>query len=99
MSNERLRRLAYQWGGLALAVQLWIDLGFVHQLRRYLEFVAKEVKLEVVPARISQLRPPALKVPWSYCYLGVFLAVALGCLGVLWVRALRRAMTPDDDAR
>ena len=96
MSTERrLTRAAFQWGGLALAILWWVCLGFVAELRRYIDKVARDFNLDLLPDRVSQLRPTALKVPFTYVYLAIFLAVALAVLGVLFVGGLREAMKPE----
>lgn len=94
-TDDRMSRLAFEWGGLALTIQWWIYLGFVHQLRRYVDKVAKDFNLGNLPDRVSQLRPPALKVPCSYVYLVVFVSIAVGAIGVLFVRGLREAMARE----
>lgn len=94
-SQRRLSRLAYQWGGVALAVQLWVCLHFVHQLRHDVTTLGADIKVSTLPDRLSQLRPPALKAPYCYVYFGLFLLTALAVIGTLAVRGLRAAMAPD----
>ena len=94
-TEDRLSRLAFEWGGLALTIQWWIYLWFIHQLRHYIGKVAKDFNWANLPDRVSQLRPPALKVPYSYVYLAIFVSVAVAAVGVLFVRGLRDAMARD----
>ena len=100
MASNRLRRLAFQWGGLALVGQLWIALGFVHDAKlewsvsrsRFLDF-------KTTVDRLSQLKAVAFKYPYVAMY-GLIAAILLATvLGALWVVGICDAMQMSAELR
>lgn len=95
MERKRLQRAALQWGGLAMVAQLWVALVFVRRLlfdwdetRPQLASFAESMN------RVSQLKAPALKYPWSGVYFVLFVVGAIVIVGWLTVAGVREAMAP-----
>jgi hypothetical protein len=100
MDRERLERTALRWGGLALVVQIWIALHFEVVARRYwIDSRRYLVSLHRFAQRVSQLKPAAFKAPWSFVYLGLFVALMTAMVFALWIIGFREALAagePDD---
>lgn len=98
MADERLRRLAVEWGGLALCAQLWVALVFVTNARLDVRAFVAQIDYATLADRMSQFRPPRFKFPWLTAYAIVFALTMLGVLTVLLVWGLRQAIAPEDEA-
>jgi len=98
MRSERPRRALVIAGAVALAVQALVAARFAAVLRAYWREIAPRLSFATVSERMSQLKPALFKAPWSWLYLALFLAGALGVLGALVAAGVRAAWRGDDDA-
>jgi hypothetical protein len=90
MADDRLKKLAFKWGLVALAMQiLYLLQPFVATLVSDWTDLLEKEKLDVITLRFGQLKPPAFKFPSESLYLWAAIVMAVICLGVIWWAALR----------
>lgn len=102
MDRERLQRLAIQWGALALVAQIWIALLFEQKLREFWNDALEGFGgFAQFCDRISQLKSPPFKAPWSIVYFAIFAILVIAITASLWIYGMRDALAEerrDDDA-
>jgi hypothetical protein len=90
MADDRLKKLAFKWGLVALAMQiLYLLQPFVATLFSDITDLLEKEKLDVIALRFGQLKPPIFKFPSESLYLWAAILTALVCLVAIWWAALR----------
>jgi hypothetical protein len=99
-TGNRLKRLAVQWGGLALVLQLWVALGFVHYIKLEWETARpKLVSFKDTMDRMSQMKSVVFKYPYIAIYIIAAALLIGGVIAYLTIRGVREAMAPEPDDR
>ncbi len=96
MADERLKRLALQWGAIGLLAQLYLASNWLAEAVENLNDLLTRFNAPVLKDRISQLKPAAFKFPWTGMYMILFALVALAIVAVLIVRGWREAFPGEE---
>ena len=90
MADDRLKKLAFKWGVVALAMQvLYLLQPFVATLASDSTDLLEKEKLDVIALRFGQLKPPLFKFPSESTFLWAAILMAVVCLVAVWWAALR----------
>jgi hypothetical protein len=99
MDRERRQRLALQWGGLALVLQIRLAFLCINLAHTDWDSARSGIgDLAQLTNRASQLKPALFKFPWSGIYLCSFIGAVAVALAWLWIHGMREAMAPEPDA-
>lgn len=97
MVDDRLRRIAFRWGLIALIVEAYLASGVVIAAFTDLVHLVEKYGLGTITDRVSQLKPAAFKFPWVGLYIALFAVVGVlisGAMVYFGVRELSEDETP-----
>jgi hypothetical protein len=96
MARDRLAHLAFRWGAVAVAIQLWIAFAFVTGLREDVTDWLKTAPIDQLPARYSQLKPWWIKSPLGLGLTALFVMVLVALVVAMFWAGLRRLRDARD---